>query len=271
MKNQKRYAKALVRKISDKEGMLQGVIGSTATVDRYGESVDQGSWNLEHFKQNPVILWAHNLSFGEDRPPIAKAVNVGVEDKELVFDIQFDMKDEFAASIYRKYKEGFLNAFSVGFISHSQGMMNDVPLLMDNELLELSAVPVPANPEALQALKARSFSVRSFKSMVDEVEKEAKDAADEVEKDEKPADETPATETEPQKDIVVDEPSDDTAGAIDDGSASRTDPENLSVGTKKRLLAVVREATKQLQNVLAIANAELRSSTNTREKGNNNQ
>lgn len=271
MKTQKRYAKALVRKISDTEGMLQGVIGSTATIDRYGESVDQGSWDLESFKKNPVILWAHNLSMNEDRPPIAKAVNVDVVDKELVFDIQFDMKDEFAASIYRKYKEGFLNAFSVGFISHSQGMMNDAPLLMDNELLELSAVPVPANPEALQALKARSFSVRSFKSLVDEVEKEAKDEADQAEKeDKKPADETPAPEIESIKDIVVDEPTPE-AGTVEDGSAKRTDPENLSVGTKKRLVAVVREATMQLQAALAIVNAELRSSTNTREKGNNNQ
>lgn len=181
----KRYARALVRKIEDAaEGVLAAVIGSTDSVDRYGEVIDQSSWDLKHFKKNPVILWAHNLTFGEDRPPIGKAVNVALKDGKLVFDIKFDMADPFAADIFRKYKEGFLNAFSVGFIPHSVERLENEEaerILKNNELLELSAVPVPANPEALQALRSRSFQTRSWKGMLDEAEKEKEDSEGEDE------------------------------------------------------------------------------------------
>jgi HK97 family phage prohead protease len=288
MKNQKRYAKALVKEISETDGLLISVVGSTSTVDRYGESIDQKTWILDSFKKNPVILWAHNLTLGEDRPPIAKAVNVEIKKNKLVFDIQFDMADPFAADIFRKYKEKFLNAFSVGFISHKVMEEDDdnPPVLMDNELLELSAVPVPANPEALQALKKRSFAVRSFKSMIDEVEeKDVKEAAnskkevdpapDPVPTPEpvvdpaKPVDPTP--EPPKEQDIPpVDNPEkgEDGGGTAPGESPRTADPENPSLQSRRRVIAVIREATRQFQQILSEENAARRAVRKTPAKGN---
>lgn len=289
MKN--KFAKAHVRKVANDEGLLAAVVGSTDTIDRYGESIDQGSWDLKHFKKNPVILWAHNLTFGEDRPPIGKAAKVKVVDNQLVFDIQFDMADPFAADIFRKYKEGFLNAFSVGFIPHQiqrydeEGNQLENPVLRDNELLELSAVPVPANPEALNALRARSFKARSFDSMVKEAEEG--DEKHEEENDEEKETQPEVTPTPPAPDAGKETPEEKMAKIAqkavqdampeitktisnvvkeavkpnEDKGGSDSDPVTpQQSGGKKNLVKTIRLATKMLQGALAEANAEAKKS-----------
>lgn len=255
--------KALVTKISgETEGLLSGAIGSTDAVDRYGESVDQESWQLDNYKKNPVILWAHNLSFGEDRPPIGRAVKVEVvKGKGLVFDIQFDMADPFAADIFRKFKEKFLNAFSVGFISHKVERSDEPgtpPVLKDNELLELSAVPVPANPEALQALRARSFASKSWDSLLKTAEKDDAQHEAAITKDlkNKPTATPDAAELDQKIVSLVNKTVTDVLAKKGDGSSAlHTDePTKTPLGANPKMVAVLREATKQLQTVLAEVN-----------------
>lgn len=284
---QKRYAKGYVREVSgETEGLLTGVVGSTAAVDRYGEVIDQESWDLKHYKKNPVILWAHNLTFGEDRPPIGKAIKVKVVDGALQFDIQFDMADPFAADIFRKYKEKFLNAFSVGFIPHKiqrSDSNDEAPVLMDNELLELSAVPVPANPEALQQLQARSFRARSWDAMLKEADEE--NAKDEEETEEKEKEEVETVET-PEAEAPKDEDkSDEIAEKVlaklvpqikssiseivkaqkpEDVGGDGSSPEKTQLGVEghpsKKAVAIMRSATKMLQSALAEVNADRKAS-----------
>lgn len=147
------------------EGTIQGVVGSTEVLDRMGESISQEGWELTNYKKNPVVLWGHNVR--EERPPIGKATKLwldGVRKKKLMFDIKFDMADQFAAEIYRKVKEGFINTVSVGFLpiesepidKKDSGIFGPQKYIKQ-ELLELSYVPVPANPEALSALKSMNL------------------------------------------------------------------------------------------------------------------
>lgn len=270
----KQYIKALVREITD-DGRLLGVTGSTPAVDRYDEIVDANTWQLDNFKSNPVVLWAHNLTFGEDRPPIGKATNVEVRDGKLMFDIQFDLKDSFAADIFRKYKEKFLNAFSVGFIPHAFGEDDEGHLiLMNNELLELSAVPVPANPEALQSLRQRSFAVRSWKSMLkdaeatqtehaQEAEVEVDDEAEPTETVDKPEenpDNTANQEVTNQPDGIAADDNPTTDGEISGGEKDKraTSPESPSLEAQRVLIATMREATRQFQSTLALVNKEMK-------------
>lgn len=280
----KKFARAIVKTIDQEKGRLIAAVGSTDTVDRYGEVIDQDSWNFTNFRKNPVLLWAHNLTMGEERPPIGRLENFSIEVvdavkgiKGLVFDAVFDMKDPFAADIFRKYAEGFLNAFSVGFIAHSMEWVEDVPVLKDNELLEMSAVPVPANPEALAQLRARSFAVRDFNKMVKEAEAEAKEEGDEAEaaakptEPAKPADETPAAETTGQpagepatvpttQPAIVDDAS--TQPGITEGQDSKTSPKKPSQNSveKQQLsVAVIRQATGMLQEALRLFNESQRS------------
>lgn len=261
MKNKKTFICGQVKTITD-DGRLLGIVGSTAAIDRYGEIVDQNTWQLDNYKKNAVILWAHNLTFGEDRPPIGKALDVRVQDGALHFDIQFDLSDEFAADIFRKYKEGFLNAFSVGFIPHRIERVDDQnqpqlrAVLKDNELLELSCVPVPANAEALQSLRSKSFKTKTWDKMLEEVDLEVdEDKADMIDKTataviEKIAPTLTKTITDVVTEAMKRSPKEDKSGAAD------TAPEKPTQGTEARLLSLIRETTKTFQSELAKINAQ---------------
>jgi HK97 family phage prohead protease len=152
---------------------VEGVVGSTEVLDRLGEVIDQDGWDLTNFKKNPVVLWGHNVR--EERPPIGKATKVwldGVRKKKLMFNIKFDLGDTFAADIFRKVKEGFVNTVSVGFmptesepIEKEQAGPFSPQRYLKQELLELSFVPVPANPEALAAIKSMGIEPIELKDL----------------------------------------------------------------------------------------------------------
>ena len=60
---------------------------------------------------------------------------------------------------FEMYKQGFLNAFSIGFIPKEYTDRNNADgsttrVFTKSELLEISAVPVPANPNALVLARA---------------------------------------------------------------------------------------------------------------------
>lgn len=150
---------------ADKEaGIIRAVIGSSEVLDRAGDIIRQDGWDLKNFMKNRVILWGHNVR--QDRPPIGKAIKIWLDGKtsktkKLMFDIQFDLKDSFAADIYRKVLEGFVNTVSVGFIP----LEREDNVFTKNELLELSFVPVPANPEAVVTLRGMGLEPVELKDM----------------------------------------------------------------------------------------------------------
>ncbi len=152
-------------------------VGSSEAVDRDGEVILAKGWQLKHFRKNPVFMWAHLYQ----EPPIGRATKVWVEDSKLMFDIEFADAETypFADLIYRLYKGKFLHATSVGFIpdfdaiEHGNG--EDAPrrTYTKQELLELSAVPVPSNPEALvSARNAGVISVKEFETITQPEETE---------------------------------------------------------------------------------------------------
>jgi len=154
-------AKAFVTKAGKEEGVLEASVASTPVIDRVGESIDQEGWELKQYKKNPVLLWAHNLR--EQKLPIGKVTKLWTEGKgkraRLMFTSKFDLQDTFAAEVYRKFKDNFLNAFSVGFVP----IEKDGEEYLQQELLEISAVPVPANPEALVILRDSGFETSCWK------------------------------------------------------------------------------------------------------------
>lgn len=126
-------------------------LGSDDTKDRVGEVLTVDGWDTKSYKKNPVFLWAHS----RDQLPIGKAISVKAGKEGLRFKIKFADADinPFADTVYKMYKEGYLNGVSVGFIpDYKASAYNDrTETLVTNkkELLELSAVPVGCNPNAL--------------------------------------------------------------------------------------------------------------------------
>jgi HK97 family phage prohead protease len=145
---------AVTRMVSAESRSME-FIASTDSVDRYGDVIEQDGWNLGNFQKNPVFLWGHDSS----APPIGKVSNISVLSNRLIATVQFATADVYplADTIFKMYQKGFLNAVSVGFLPIDYEI--DMPdedsaspvgvRFTQVELLEISAVTVPANPEAL--------------------------------------------------------------------------------------------------------------------------
>ncbi len=138
-------------------------VASTPVIDRY-DSVVQG-WTLANYAKNPVVLFGHD---SEDLP-VGRSVSTVLEaDGGLSAKIQFAPPEiyPFADTVYKMYLAGYLNAVSVGFIpgDTSYDSEANVFVLRDNDLLEISCVPVPANPEALmKAVTDGGLQIRGWK------------------------------------------------------------------------------------------------------------
>jgi HK97 family phage prohead protease len=149
---------AVVREVDAR--VLRFVI-STGSRDREGDTINPRGWKLTAFKANPVILWAHDAR----ALPIGRAVSVTVEGDRLVADAEFVPGDiyEHAETVYQMLRAGFLRATSVGFRPVKWHTRADGVDFEEQELLEFSVVPIPANPDALVVSRsANAEAVRSW-------------------------------------------------------------------------------------------------------------
>lgn len=150
-------------------------IASTPSIDRDGDVTNSKGWHLDNFIKNPVIGYQHQVvSHGlciapdpDDIIGVGKNLRLG-EKGELLVDITFEDKETNpkAEKIFRKVLNGTLSAVSVGFIPVSnengeysrkgieeKGENPDANYLFGQELLEISIVNVPANPDAVALRK----------------------------------------------------------------------------------------------------------------------
>ena len=149
---------------SDKRQVL-GVPHSTEGVDRMGDIIRVKGWQLDAYKNNPVLLFGHDSS----SLPIGKATKIrkgrsvtGM--KSLLIDEVYHEADINPESelVWRMVENGALPGRSVGFLPidvHEPETEEEREKLglgkyglefREQELLESSIVPVPANAEALQ-------------------------------------------------------------------------------------------------------------------------
>jgi len=176
---EKQYAvlNCTVKEAKEDDSRVLRFVGSTSTRDRMGDEIKVGGWDLDNYRKNPVFLWAHNYR-DDPRFVIGKALNVEKKGSKLLFDIEFIPADvnPTAEQVYQLYKHGYLSATSVGFMSNKSKWIDtdsdeeekkrkEKPdrepgkIFKSVELLELSAVPVPANPEALIAARSKGLEM----------------------------------------------------------------------------------------------------------------
>lgn len=161
-----------VKAIDEERRQIKFVI-STKAVDRMGDTVDPDGWDLSQYKKNPTVLFAHDSR----SLPIAKATDIRVEDGVLKSTAEFATRDmnEFADSVYKMYLGGFMRAVSVGFRPTDFKFAeddDDRPYGIDfkkQELLEFSAVPIPANPEALIDAKSAGIDLLPLKGWAEKI------------------------------------------------------------------------------------------------------
>lgn len=161
----KRVFTGEIKSIDEKEMTLTAFV-STAARDRYDEVLDPKGVDITNYNKNPVVLWAHKY----DIPPIGKALWTKRNDIGVLSKVQF-AKTPFATEIFNLYKDGFMKAFSVGFIPIStedgDGVKTPKRTYKKWEMLEFSAVPVPANPEALALAIQKGYVSEETKKAFD--------------------------------------------------------------------------------------------------------
>ena len=134
----------------DEDGPLV-FVASTGEVDRHGDTVAPEGWRLAGYRENPVMLWAHDYR----QPAIGRADAVWSDGRALLARLEF-APTEFAGQVERLYRQGYQRGVSVGFrplrFEERRDPVNGAFLgirFLEQELLEISAVPVPANGDAL--------------------------------------------------------------------------------------------------------------------------
>ena len=150
------------------------VIASTPTPDRYDDVVAGGDqWLLDKYMANPVVQFGHDYS----TPPVGKTERLSTDDDgNLVATIRWDDSptNPLGQTVAAQFRDGFLSAVSVGFQPGRSTPRNKLPtdhpaygekgmLFEQNQLLEISAVPVPANGEALAL---RGMGAEQAKSII---------------------------------------------------------------------------------------------------------
>jgi HK97 family phage prohead protease len=147
----------MCRALTDGETGRTRVVASTPSEDRYGDIVSP-PWSLERFLGNPVVPWGHDYNI----PPVGKVVALEMDGTDLVAEIEWDDSDAnpLGKTVAHQFRTGFLNAVSVGFAPGESVARASLPdgdprkaergmVYTGSELLEISAVSIPANPEAL--------------------------------------------------------------------------------------------------------------------------
>lgn len=169
----------------DEEARKATFVISTDEIDRTGEVVEQ-SWDLENYKKNPIVLFGHDAS--KPGYVLGKATEI-VSDKDgdkniTLGTVQFaeEGTSEDADTVWKLVKQGILRTVSVGFIPHTFKKLaddDDTDVLADNELLEFSIVPIPANPSAVALAfgdgsieeKDAKYMLKTYKSEAEYIEK----------------------------------------------------------------------------------------------------
>lgn len=119
-------------------------------IDRDREIVDAGSLKTEAFMSNPVVLDSHERR-GVSRTILGKITDLRRVGSRHLARVKF-AETEAAETAWQLAKTGFLRAASIGFRGgrrEPEPGQKGVYRLKDVELIEVSLVATPANPQAL--------------------------------------------------------------------------------------------------------------------------
>jgi len=148
---------------------------ATADMNRNGWELNPQGWQLENYAKNPVMLWTHNdgggwMDSGSHGLPFARAERTWVESDLLKVNcLWVDKGDitgeagELCESVLRLYLKHYLNAVSAGWIPLEWEFVEVEDgwkiMCKKQELVEISFVPIPAEPNALREAASAGINI----------------------------------------------------------------------------------------------------------------
>ncbi len=181
-------------KISADDARTVRAVISSSAVDREGDVLIPQGLNSKDFEANPVVMLMHSYY----NLPIGKVTAIKRGDETVEAKIEFaerpnthPMDEEWVPdTIFSLFKQGVMNAFSVGFIPTDAraATSRDVTKFGEDcrqvinrwKLLELSVVGIPCNQEAIALAVSKGFQQDQIEKLFTKAE---------------PADERPAMAT----------------------------------------------------------------------------
>jgi HK97 family phage prohead protease len=155
-------------------GRRRSFVASDESVDRYGDIIRASGWQLDAYRTNPQLLFAHQSR----QLPVGRVVDIAVDGTRLIAHAEFAPEGldatGFADTVWRFVEAGFLKAVSVGFAPTK--VPNEIKDPVTNawtggfefvgqELLELSVCTVPANPNALQLARDLKLAPETLREL----------------------------------------------------------------------------------------------------------
>jgi hypothetical protein len=160
-----------VRVLDAKDGIVE-YVASDETIDSYHEVIRADGWRFDRFEKNAPFVDSHN--YDSIACVLGKVVDFKVAGRKLVETVQWakDVAENTLAQLgWKMLQGGFLPAVSVGFVPVRSLWQNDEGWLaqmaelkldannvrrvfIEQQQIELSAVVIPANPNAIAIARA---------------------------------------------------------------------------------------------------------------------
>lgn len=160
---------------------------STGKKDRDGEVILPDAWQLDYFKRGGVFLWAHASRSQDPQNVLGRVVGIEKTPAGLLATFEYDVDiNPKAKMVFEQVKRGTLKAFSVGFLptkwvtrSSPKDNLNALPdearkslesgdvfvVYTEAELVEISQVPIPSNPDALVGASFKSARLQELSKL----------------------------------------------------------------------------------------------------------
>lgn len=147
----------------DGDGSEFAFICSTDTEDRYGDVIEQ-NWELRNFKNNPIALFNHDAD-----QIIGSWRDVHVDSKGRlrgILRMAMEGTSALVDAVRSLLQQGIIRAVSVGFLPIEWEPLNRKDpsagiRFTRSELMEISAVSIPANPEAISVARSLGISAET--------------------------------------------------------------------------------------------------------------
>lgn len=219
--------------ISSDDGKLS-IEGYANTIDkdRYGDVVLPSAFKMDNYNKNPIILLQH-----DQNQPIGTMVSYEVTDQGLKIKVEISNAAEDLYRVKTLINDGVLRAFSIGFrmLKGKYIPEDDIYVIQELELLEVSIVSVPANQDSVFTV-SKSFNtikeaaILEAKALITTTDSNSEETEVETETVEIVDESTTVTTTETvstEKEVTVET-------VVDDGESDTpvTDPANTMAAGK---------------------------------------
>jgi HK97 family phage prohead protease len=137
--------------------------------DHYGDTILASGWDWKNYLLNPIVLWSH-----QNHIPIGTMKNLRIVGNSLRGDLHMapEGTSKRIDELRKLIKCGVLKAVSVGFKPiQKEARSNGGIKYIRQELIEVSLVACPANPNSLLQAKSMGVSTATIRTVFRETNK----------------------------------------------------------------------------------------------------